>query len=272
LNARDTIHLFNCAIENDVRLIDTANTYGSGDSERLIAKGIEGRRSDFRIITKAGFPFVALPDFLSPMNQVGKKLIQKFNVKKNYSHKYLINSLHGSLKRLKTDNVDVFLLHEPLDNELVQYDDCWEALYQIKKSGMAAEIGISTNDVSAFVLAISQIKMDVVQTSLPYFNNNINQNVFGLCKEKEIQVVANQVLHPVMDLKNNVEFLNILKKYDQTEQDIIPILIAYAKYFLKSDCVLIGTKNAKHLSTNSKEFKLKLDLIEIFQFINSNSL
>jgi hypothetical protein len=63
-----------------------------------------------------------------------------------------------------------------------------------------------------------------------------------------------------------------LKKYDQTESDIISIMIAYAIYYMKSDCVLIGTKNAKHLVTNSKEFKLKVDLIEVFQFINSNSL
>jgi aryl-alcohol dehydrogenase-like predicted oxidoreductase len=271
LSTKEAILLFNCALENEVKLIDTSNTYGSGDSERLIARSIQGRRQDFTLMTKAGFPYVNLPGILSPVNQVGKKILQKLNVNKNYSEQYLIKSLEDSLVRLKTDYVDVFLLHEPLYNELIQHDDCWEALFQIKKSGMAANIGISTNDVEAFELGINQMKMDVVQTSLPYFNRKANQDLFNLCKEKKIPLVANQVLLPVINLKNNVEFLNILKKYNQTEKDIIPILMAYARYFMKSDCVLIGTKNPEHLRVNSKEFKLKMELLEVFQFINSNS-
>jgi aryl-alcohol dehydrogenase-like predicted oxidoreductase len=271
LSTKEAMLLFNCALENDVKLIDTSNTYGSGDSERLIARSIQGRRQDFTLMTKAGFPYVNLPGILSPVNQVGKKILQKLNANKNYSKQYLIKSLEDSLVRLKTDYVDVFLLHEPLYNELIQHDDCWEALFQIKKRGLAANIGISTSDINAFVLGVDQVNMDVVQTSMSYLCKSNQFDLFKLCFEKNVQVVTNQVLKPSNVLKNNIDFLNILKKYDQTKEDIIPILIAYAKYFVKSDCILVGTKNPKHLSTNSKEYKLKKDLIEIFQFINSNS-
>ena len=272
LTSREAINLFNCALENEVKLIDTSNTYGSGDAERMIAKGISGRRNDFSIMTKAGFPFVALPGFLSPINQVGKKILQKFNVKKNYSKEYLINSLYGSLKRLRTDHVDVFLLHEPVYHELIYHDDSWEALYQIKKSGMATNIGMSTNDNDAFVLGFNNIELDVIQTSMPYFVKNNDSSVFYSCKEKGIPVVANQVLKPAGYLKNNLEFLGLFEKYNQTANEIVPILIAYSKDFMNSDCVLIGTKNPTHLVRNSNEFKLKKDLDEIFKFINSHVL
>jgi aryl-alcohol dehydrogenase-like predicted oxidoreductase len=272
LSPIDAINLFNCALENNVKLIDTANTYGSGDAERLIAKGISGRRKDFTLMTKAGFPFVALPGFLSPLNQVGKKILQKCNVKKNYSKEYLINSLYGSLKRLRTDHVDSFLLHEPLYHELIHHDDCWEALYQIKKSGMAVAIGMSTNDNDAFFLGFNNIELDLVQTSMPYFIKNSDSSVFYSCKEKGIPVVANQVLKPAGYLKNNLEFIGLLGKYNQTLNDIVPILIAYSKDFMNSDCVLIGTRNPGHLIQNSTKFNLNDDLTEIFEFIKFHSL
>jgi len=272
LTSKETIKLFNCAIENEVKLIDTSNTYGSGDAERMIAKGILGRRNDFSIMTKAGFPFVALPGFLSPLNQVGKKILQKCNVKKNYSKEYLINSLYGSLKRLRTDHVDAFLLHEPVYHELIHHGDCWEALYQIKKSGMAVNIGMSTNDKDAFFLGFNNIELDIVQTSMPYFDKNSDSSVFYSCKERGIPVVANQVLKPAEYLKNNLEFLGLLEKYNQTANEIVPILIAYSKDFMNSDCVLIGTRNQDHLIQNSTKFKLKDDLTELFEFIKFHSL
>jgi aryl-alcohol dehydrogenase-like predicted oxidoreductase len=271
LKIKEVITLFNFALENNVKVIDTSNTYGSGDSERLIAKGIEGRRKDYVLMTKAGFPYVHLPRYLSPLNQFGKKALQKFHVKKNFSKKYLINSLNASLKRLQTDYVDVFFLHEPLYNELIIHNDCWEAMYQIKKSGMAINIGISTNDTNAFNLAINEVELDVVQTSMPYFIQSTHQNIFNLCKEKNIQLVVNQVLRHFNYLKNCDNFLNLLKKYNQTQEDIIPILIAYSIYFMNSDFVLIGTKNINHLKKNIEEFNQKKNLFEIFTFINSIS-
>ena len=82
--------LFSKALENNIRVIDTADTYGSGDSEITIGKAIKNKRDEYFIISKAGFPYVSLPTFFSPLNQVGKKIIQKFGIKNNYSKAYLL--------------------------------------------------------------------------------------------------------------------------------------------------------------------------------------
>ena len=107
-------NLFHTALDLNVTTIDTSDTYGSGDSERMVGRAISEKRKDFQIITKAGFPYLDLPGFMSPMNQIGKKILQKTNSKKSYSKDYLIKSVEKSLKRLGTDYVDAFLLHEPL--------------------------------------------------------------------------------------------------------------------------------------------------------------
>ena len=82
INHSEAKRLFDTALDYQVTTIDTADTYGSGDSERMIGKAIQAKRSDFYVITKAGFPHVHLPGFLSPLNQIGKKVLQKTMVTK----------------------------------------------------------------------------------------------------------------------------------------------------------------------------------------------
>ena len=65
-------------------------------------------RDDFYVITKAGFPYMALPSSLSPLNQVGKKVFQKLHFQQNFSKKYLVNALQKSLQRLNMEYVDAF--------------------------------------------------------------------------------------------------------------------------------------------------------------------
>ncbi|WP_433983092.1 aldo/keto reductase [Tunturiibacter empetritectus] len=73
LTRRQAIGLIHAAIDHDIRVIDTADTYGSGDSERVIGAALkERRRDDCFLITKAGFAHVALPAAFSPLNQIGK--------------------------------------------------------------------------------------------------------------------------------------------------------------------------------------------------------
>jgi len=267
ISLADAKKLIAKALESNVTLIDTSDTYGSGDAERMVGKAISGMRDDFFIMTKAGFTYMALPEFLSPLNQVGKKLMQKSHAKKNYSKKYLLSSLQSSLKRLNTDYVDAFVLHEPLATELLEHDDCWEALSQIKKSGMAKYIGISTNDVEAFKLAKNNIKLDIVQTAMSFSVPNAD-TVFSLGKKEEITVVANQVLRPNKNLLCNDDFKKLLIKYDKKEEDLVAILIAYAHFFKNADCVLIGTRNANHLVKNAMDYRKQEGLNEIFAVIN----
>jgi pyridoxine 4-dehydrogenase len=250
ITAKEAQLLFNTALDNNVRLIDTADTYASGDAERMVGNAIIGKRNDFFIITKAGIPYMSLPQFCSPLNQIGKKVIKKIVKGRNFSKNYLVKSLHKSLKRLKTDCVDAFVLHEPLQGELAKYNDTWEALHIIKKNGMAKNVGISTNDINDFTLAKNNGCADIVQTAMPYEGLNA-ASVFDLCKADNIPVVVNQVLRSKQHLLNDSNFKKLLIEKGKSEKDIISILIAYGLYFKNADCILVGTKNPKHLAENA---------------------
>ncbi|OYX86485.1 MAG: hypothetical protein B7Y83_01175 [Flavobacteriales bacterium 32-34-25] len=268
INHSEAKRLFDTALDYQVTTIDTADTYGSGDSERMIGKAIQAKRSDFYVITKAGFPYVHLPGFLSPLNQIGKKVLQSTGGNKSYSKKYLIQSLEKSLKRLKTDYVDAFLLHEPLGVDLLAFDDFWEALELIKKNGMANNIGISTNDSSAYMMASNRIKLDLVETGMPYGQDE-NSSVFSLAKNDHIPVVLNEVLKPYKSLLENAGVVALLREYGKSDQELIGILLAHSIYEKKGQCALTGTRNPNHLIQNVAAFRENANILEVFQEIST---
>ena len=82
LSFKKAKNLIDQAIDAEIKTFDTADTYASGDTERLIGKIIQNKRDKIFIISKVGLPYIDLPEFLSPLNQFGKKILQTLNMKK----------------------------------------------------------------------------------------------------------------------------------------------------------------------------------------------
>ena len=82
------------ALEAGVNLIDTADVYSAGRSEEIVGEILHGRRDDVLIATKARFPMGPGP------NDAG------------LSRQYLIRACEASLRRLRTDHIDLYQVHE----------------------------------------------------------------------------------------------------------------------------------------------------------------
>ena len=183
-------NLFDAALDHNIRTVDTSDTYGSGDAERLIGKIIKEKRNDFFIISKAGYSYLSLPEILSPLNQIGKKILQSIRVNKCFKKEYILSSIEKSLKRLNIDYLDAFLLHDPLLVDFSRYsEESCEALYLIKKKGLSKFIGISSNDLSALNFAINNIKLDLIQTRMIYEKNY--RILFNEIKKKDFKLIVN---------------------------------------------------------------------------------
>ncbi|MEY3897269.1 MAG: hypothetical protein RLZZ214_2790, partial [Verrucomicrobiota bacterium] len=96
-----------------VTVIDTADSYGSGDCERLIGKVLRGRRESFTIVTKAGYRLSNLPGPLQPLNQFLKKGFQRLGFQQCFAPAYLAKCIDNSLSRMGIEHMDAFLLHNP---------------------------------------------------------------------------------------------------------------------------------------------------------------
>lgn len=110
------------AIEAGVNTFDTANVYSSGESESILGEALAGRRDKVVVCTKAGFP-------LDDPNQGGSSRI------------HLTTQIEKSLKRLKTDYVDLYFLH--LWDGLTPVEETVETMSDLIKAGKIRYWGVS---------------------------------------------------------------------------------------------------------------------------------
>jgi len=107
--------VFDAAVDAGVNLVDTANVYNEGKSEELTGKWIADKRHKVLLATKCRFPvgFGSRP--VGPSDMGGTRL-------------HILSSCEASLKRLNTDHIDLFQLHQqdaavPIDETLRAFDD-----------------------------------------------------------------------------------------------------------------------------------------------------
>lgn len=108
--AEEATRLIDICLEAGVNLFDTADIYSDGLSEEVLAKAISGKRDQLLISTKATFTFGAPPN-----NQGSSRF-------------HLLKQIEGSLKRLKTDYIDIYHMHgfdgnTPVEETLRTLDD-----------------------------------------------------------------------------------------------------------------------------------------------------
>ncbi len=160
--------LLNAALDAGLNVVDTAECYA--DSELLIAAAIGHRRKEFYLFTKCGHA-------TEPAGQGS-----------DWSKAGVLRQIERSLKRLKTDAVDIVQLHSCGIEELDK-GECIEALEQAKKEGKTRYIGYS-GDSKAARRAIELGRFDSLQTSINICDQECIELTLPLAKEKNMGVIA----------------------------------------------------------------------------------
>jgi aryl-alcohol dehydrogenase-like predicted oxidoreductase len=158
--------LLNDALDAGLNLIDTAECYLQ--SEELIGQAVSSRRSDFYLFTKCGHPE-------SP--GVG-----------DWRPESLLQSIERSLRRLRTDRVDLVQLHSCSEDEL-RKGEVIEALRRAREKGYTRYIGYS-GDGSAARYAVESGAFDALQTSISIADQEAIELTLPLARERQIGVIA----------------------------------------------------------------------------------
>ncbi|MDF1655605.1 MAG: aldo/keto reductase [Coxiellaceae bacterium] len=163
------------ALDNGVNLLDTADIYGYGDNERLIAKALLGRARDKVILaTKCGI-------VRDPSDPMVRGL--------NGSPEYIRQSVENSLRRLDTDYIDLFYLHRVDPN--VAIEDSVNAMSQLVAQGKIREIGLSEASAETLRRANAVHSLAAVQTEYSMVSRDVeNNDVLTVCDQLGISFVA----------------------------------------------------------------------------------
>lgn len=211
--------------ELGINLIDTADSYGPGTSEELIAEALYPYSKDLVIATKGGW--------MRPgPNQWTH----------NASPKHLTEALEGSLKRLRLERIDIHQLHAP-DNA-VSFEASVETLAKLREQGKIRHVGLSNVTREHIERARKIVPIVSVQNRFSFADREYDY-VVDYCEQNDIAFM------PWAPLGQAKEAHEVVKEV-ATELDATPLQVALAWLLKRSPVILPipGTSSVKHLEEN----------------------
>ena len=170
----DSLAAMDRALELGINFIDTADVYGNGRSEFLVAEAIRGRRDQVVLSTKGGLMGHHRDPERAPVYGQPEKVVE---------------ALEASLQRLETDHVDVYFCHIWWDKH-EETEAFIEAFDRLKKDGKVRAVGVSTNDLDHIRHFDRNDGLDAVQLDYSILNREPEREILPYLEERGIGVVV----------------------------------------------------------------------------------
>jgi aryl-alcohol dehydrogenase-like predicted oxidoreductase len=237
LSRNEAVNLLHEALDKGINFFDTARLYG--ESEAIMGKAFHDRRNRLILATKC--KHFKNAEGQIPSYQTLKKIIE--------------SSLEESLGFLRTDYVDVFMLHQA-DLGILENDDVKEIFSKLKKSGKVRSIGASTYTTAETRVAIEK-DWDVIQLAFNMMDQQQSAN-FNFAEENGTGIIVRSVLMKglLSDKGRNLhqalqQVEQHIGKYRELLTDEIPELSIFATKFALSfqqvSSVLVGIDHSAYI-------------------------
>jgi myo-inositol catabolism protein IolS len=164
------IKAVNRALDLGINSFDTAEAYGMGSSERSLAKALGNRRKEAVITTKFGIGYKGFPNY------------------RDASRNRVMLQIEKALENLKTDYVDVFMVHWPDRN--TPFEETMLALDEVVKQGKARAVAISNFKLEEIERCMKARRVDVVQYAWNMLDRRMQQEIYPYCQKNGIGVMA----------------------------------------------------------------------------------
>jgi aryl-alcohol dehydrogenase-like predicted oxidoreductase len=168
----ESLSAIDAALDLGVNFIDTSDAYGSGYSESLLGKALKGRRDKVILATKGG-----------------NVIVGPNRGKRNFAPEYIDGVLHESLKRLQTDCVDLYQLHNPTV-DIIERGDIWELLERRKQEGKIRHYGVSINTMEEGIAAARTGRSDTIQVEYNLLTQEPAEKIFPLAQAANVGIIA----------------------------------------------------------------------------------
>jgi aryl-alcohol dehydrogenase-like predicted oxidoreductase len=170
----DSLAALRHALECGITLIDTADVYGDGHSEELVAQVLDGHRERVVVSTKGGLMGHHRDPARGPVYDRPEKVVEAFE---------------ASLRRLGTDYVDLYFDHIWWDDER-ETEAFLTAFAQLKRDGKTRAVGVSTDSMAYVEHFNREGGLDVVQLEYSILNRRAERDVLPYCQAHGIGVVV----------------------------------------------------------------------------------
>jgi aryl-alcohol dehydrogenase-like predicted oxidoreductase len=186
----DSIEAIRAAVDHGVTTIDTAAVYGQGYSEEVVAKAIKGRRDKVQIATKCGMRWDSPAEGeqgTDPWPQTNNQG-HDITIVKNSRPASIAYECEQSLRRLKTDYIDLYQIHWP--DKGTPVEDSMRAMVKLKEQGKIRAIGVSNYDAEWLANAGKVTRLASNQPPYSLMQRKIERSVLPYCREHRIGIIC----------------------------------------------------------------------------------
>src|SRR6201995_178797 len=168
----ESIATIRSAFERGINIVDTAPVYGFGRSEEIVGRAIaeSGLRSQVIIATKAGLQW------------------EGGRVSRNASRARILREVEDSLRRLRTDYIDIYQVHWP--DPLIAIEETADAMHMLFAQGKIRAIGVSNFSVGQMERFRRVAPLHVLQPPYNLFERGIETDLLPYCRKNNIAMLG----------------------------------------------------------------------------------
>ncbi|MBI2425075.1 MAG: aldo/keto reductase [Candidatus Hydrogenedentes bacterium] len=182
----DAVAALEYALDCGITAIDTAPSYGMGHSERLVGQAVAGRRDRVLIATKCGVRW-DLEEGLRARDVVDNEG-HACAFYRNSRPASLKHECEQSLKRLKTDYIDLYQIHWP--DPTSSLDEAWDTLLDLQREGKVRALGVSNFTVDMLDTCFAKGGLASLQPKYNALQRNIESEILPWCRDRGVGVLA----------------------------------------------------------------------------------
>lgn len=243
LDLEENARLLHAALDRGINVIDTAECYGN--SEEQIGAALGSRRDEFIVFTKCGHAGT--------------------DPRPDWDEELLARSIDRSLRRLRTDFVDVMFLHS-CSQEVLERGVAIDVLKRARDAGKIRYLGYS-GDGAAAEYAVRSGQFDVLETSVSIVDQDAIGRTLPLARDLQVGVVAKRpianAVFACQTLPESPYVHSYWHRYQALQEKYAwPDAMASADTFLRFvlsvdevDTAVLGTASSRHLAANLESLR-----------------
>jgi len=225
------LKLLSVAADRGINFFDTADMYSQGESEVLIGRAFRARRGSVIIASKAGYCLPTRRRFAARIKPLLRPMIKMLKLRRSqlsqsargtlsqdFSPQYLQRAVEASLRRLRTDYLDLFQLHSvPL--EVVLRGDWEPALESLKRAGKIRHYGVSCDVGEAGLASLKCSGVRSVQCVLNLLEQGNANELIPLARDRGVAIIARECLANGLLIKDANEI--DLRGYCDSDEQVL---------------------------------------------------
>ena len=272
------------ACDAGINFFDTADMYSQGESEILVGKAFRKKRDQVFIATKGGYCLPRQRRLIQLIKPFAKPIVRALGLRRSavpaslsgtvsqdFSPGYLREAVEASLRRLQSDQIDLYQLHSPPREELSgnRLQDTLGLLARLKTEGKIREYGIALDSVYDAVHCLDMEGIASLQMPFGLMDLQALDGVFDQVSERQFGIIARgcfgggalkQSLTEAELRASEPQWeraLQIKRLAEQMQRSALEAALQFALSIERISVTILGMRTPEHVATNLQHYAAK---------------